>query len=94
MPAILGIPYGVTQGKLLSRPRPVLQYRGESSQVLAGLAFGPDGLYFAPMMPNEDGMSAVLKYDIDLPQSILFISRKRQIQLCSCRRAAALPATA
>ena len=63
IPAIMVLPYDIRQGKLRSPPRPLMRYRGGGTQVVAGLAFGPDGLYFAPMLPNEDGMTAVLRVE-------------------------------
>ena len=61
VPAIMVLPYDHLRDKLASVPRPLVRYRGGGTQVVAGLAFGQDGLYFAPMLPNENGMTAVLK---------------------------------
>jgi len=61
VPAILLVQYDFTQGKVQSVPRALLRYRGQQTQVVAGLGFGPDGLYFLPMIPNESGMTLVLK---------------------------------
>lgn len=44
-------------------PEVFLRYRGESindySGIVVGLAFGPDGLYFSPLLPNGHGSAAV-----------------------------------
>lgn len=61
VPAIMEVPYDFTKSRVKSVPSAVLRYRGEGVQVVAGLGFGPDGLYFLPLMPNEDGTSPILK---------------------------------
>ena len=61
IPAIFALGYDLAQSTLLSVPTAFLRYRGDQVQVIAGLGFGPDGLYFAPLFPNKDGLSAVLK---------------------------------
>lgn len=61
VPAIWTVPYDLEQEKLPSVPSPMLRYRGNQIQVVAGLALGPDGLYFAPLLPNQEGLSPVLK---------------------------------
>ena len=61
VPAILAVRYDFAQSRVISVPTPVLRYRGGEVQVVAGLAFGPDGLYFLPMMPDTGGTSSVLK---------------------------------
>ena len=61
VPAILVFPYDVAQDRVLSVPEALLRYRGGGGQVVAGLGFGPDGLYFLPMLPDKSGTSPVLK---------------------------------
>jgi len=53
--------YSFGQNRLLAPPDTFLRYRGTKFQTLVGLAFGPDGLYFVPILPFADGRSAVLK---------------------------------
>jgi len=60
-PAIWAIPYDFSQDKLSAVTRPVLRYRGQQNQIVSGLGFGPDGLYFATLFPNNSGSSQVLK---------------------------------
>jgi hypothetical protein len=61
MPGIMTFEYGFEANRLLSVPKNFLKYRGKQDQMLTGLAFGPDGLYFAPLYPNESGQSYVAK---------------------------------
>ena len=61
VPAIWAIPYDFSKDELSAVSRPLMRYRGQTNQVTAGLAFGPDGLYFAPLVPDESGSSQVLK---------------------------------
>ena len=61
VPAILALPYDMGQDKVMSVPMPLLRYRGEGVQVVAGLGFGPDGLYFLQLIPDSTGTSPVLK---------------------------------
>jgi glucose/arabinose dehydrogenase len=58
---VLAFPYGLAEGRMVGVPKFVVRYRGEELQRVTGLAFGPDGLYFAPIMPDASGSSAVLK---------------------------------
>lgn len=58
---ILMVNYGLEESRVLSVPKYLLRYQGNGYQSLVGLAFGPDGLYFAPLFPNEEGMTAILK---------------------------------
>ena len=56
---IMTFDYALDDGKM-RRPHAFFTYRrGKGTQVLTGLAFGPDGLYFAPILPEEDGTSAL-----------------------------------
>jgi hypothetical protein len=52
--------------KLLSPPKHLLKYRGNSSQLPVSIEFSSDGLYFVPMMPNSDGQSHVFKITYDI----------------------------
>ncbi len=60
--------YSFEQNKVLSPPSTFLAYRGSGSQALVGLAIGPDGLYFVPIMPISDGRSVVFKVSYE-PES-------------------------
>lgn len=58
---IMMLNYGFKENKMLGPPKYFLRYTGASSQTIAGLAIGPDGIYVLPIMPLSDGKSAVLK---------------------------------
>lgn len=60
-PAIWAIPYDFATDKLSAVARPLLRHRGNQNQVVSGLGFGPDGLYFALLVPDGSGTSPVLK---------------------------------
>ena len=60
-PQIVTLEYGFEQNRLLSPPETFVMYRGIELQVLTGVGFGPDGLYFVLMFPNRSGLSAVFK---------------------------------
>lgn len=60
-PAIWSIPYDFSKDELSGVAQPLIRYRGNQNQVVSGLGFGPDGLYFALLAPNDNGSSQVLK---------------------------------
>ena len=60
-PDILTIEFSLEGNRLLNTPKRFLQYRGTQDQMLVGLGFGPTGLYFVPLYPDEKGISAVYK---------------------------------
>ncbi len=62
---IVELDYGFDRSRLLSPPEMILRYKGKSFQTLVGLAVGPDGLYFTPILPLEDGRSVVFKISYD-----------------------------
>ncbi|MEW6143504.1 MAG: PQQ-dependent sugar dehydrogenase [Thermodesulfobacteriota bacterium] len=64
---IISIRYGFEVDLITGTPRYLLKYRGESLQMVVGLAAGPDGLYFLPLYPDASGRSYALKirYDRD-----------------------------
>ncbi len=64
-PGIIMLKYGLEEKEMLEVPRYFLKFRGDDSQILAGLAFGSDGLYFTPILPNREGLSAVFKVTYD-----------------------------
>lgn len=59
--SIVMLDYGFNENRMLSAPKHFLKYRGDGLQLVVGLAVGTDGLYFAPLFPDEGGRSAVLK---------------------------------
>lgn len=58
---IVILDYDADADRMRSTPRYFVGYAGKGKQVVAGLAMGPDGLYFVPVMPDPTGRSAVLK---------------------------------
>ena len=53
--------YDPATQRMRSGPALFLRFRGEGVQMPVGVAFGSDGLYFVPMLPGTNGVSAVLK---------------------------------
>lgn len=62
---ILALPYNFTDRAMQSPPRYFLRYRGAGEQSLAALAFGADGLYFAPLLPDRNGATMILRVAYD-----------------------------
>ena len=61
-PAIWEVPFDISRDLLTAPPQILLRYRGEEVQVMSALALGPDGLYFAPLLPRPGAESSkVLK---------------------------------
>lgn len=67
IPGIMAIDYNLDTNMVESVPGYFVKYRGDTHQMVTGLAFGPDGLYFAPLHANAAGQSPILKvrYDED-----------------------------
>ena len=59
--SIVAFKYDFDKRRVATVPKPFLRYHGSGRQVIVGLAFGPDALYFVPLMPNEQNISAVYK---------------------------------
>lgn len=61
--------YDLDSGRMRGIPELFVQHkRGERTHPLVGLAFGPDGLYFAPILPVRNGTAAVIRVKYD-PQN-------------------------
>ena len=60
-PNILAIEYSLESGKILTTPQQFLRYQAEGDQMLVGLGFGSDALYFVPLNPDESGISSIYK---------------------------------
>lgn len=77
IPGIMAIPYDLKLNKLPHPPHYLVKYRGPDGQMVTGVAFGPDGLYFSPLLANAEGRSPILKitynpaaqYPFDLVQT-------------------------
>lgn len=65
MPGIFMIKYSMEKNKIAEVPKTFVKYKGESWQMVTGLAFGPDGLYFSPIFPDPSGESRILKVTFD-----------------------------
>jgi hypothetical protein len=58
---IITLSYGFEDNKMLGPPQYILRYGGSRLQLVVGLGVGPDGIYFAPLFPDAEGRSYVLK---------------------------------
>jgi glucose/arabinose dehydrogenase len=58
---VMAIGYEPKTGTVLAPPRQIVRFVGPGRQVVVGVALGPDGLYFVPLMPDAGGRSAVFK---------------------------------
>jgi hypothetical protein len=65
IPGIMTFNYDFEENRLSQPPQYFLKYRGNIFQMVVGLAFGPDGLYFSPILPNQEGKTAILKITYD-----------------------------
>lgn len=59
--SIVVFKYDWDRHRVASVPKPFLRYHGNGRQLIVGLAFGPDGLYFVPLIPNRQNISAIYK---------------------------------
>lgn len=65
IPGIMAISFGLEENRVLSTPEYFVKYRGSEKQAVTAIAFGPDGLYFAPLLPNREGRTFILKITYD-----------------------------
>lgn len=63
--SIAMLDYGFAENKMLSVPRLFLRYIGEGNQIIVGVGIGPDGLYYAPILPDESGFTSIYKATYD-----------------------------
>ena len=82
-PYILVFEYDFNKNRLVSVPKPFVKYRGSGGQVLVGMAFGPDGLYFAPLYPSQEKRSAIFTvvYDPDNEHPFLLENEFNPLEL-------------
>ena len=59
--SVVMLEFDFDRDRVTDVPKTVVAYRGTRHQGIAALAFGPDGLYFAPLFPHADGGTYVLK---------------------------------
>jgi glucose/arabinose dehydrogenase/mono/diheme cytochrome c family protein len=62
---IMRIPYSVEQGRMVGVPEYMVRAARDGVRPVTGVAFGPDGLYFVPLLPTAEGAGAVLKVKHD-----------------------------
>ncbi len=64
--SVVRMGYNVEDGMLVRMPELFVAAKdGERTDPVLGLAFGPDGLYFSPMLPVKDNQGVVLKVQYD-----------------------------
>ncbi|MBA2459932.1 MAG: PQQ-dependent sugar dehydrogenase, partial [Gemmatimonadales bacterium] len=70
---VLRLRYSLEESRAVGVPEYIVRYQGAASQLVTGVALGPDGLYFVPAMPDAGGRSAVFKvaYNPSHPHPIL-----------------------
>lgn len=64
-PTITALFYDTKTHSVGETPQPILKYIGDQPQVIVALAIGPDGLYFAGLLPDGDQTSQVYKLSFD-----------------------------
>jgi mono/diheme cytochrome c family protein len=69
MPGIVRIDYNMEQRRVSSVPEYFLRFRGKQEQMVVAVAFGPDGLYFAPLYENQAGQTSIYKIVPDATNS-------------------------
>jgi hypothetical protein len=58
---VLRLPYDVAQHRVVAPPTSFVRYRRARGGEVAALALGPDGVYFAPILPGSTGVSSVYR---------------------------------
>ena len=62
---LMNITYSFEDHRLVVPPSVFLRYLGQNTQVLVALALGPDGLYFAPLIPSVGVSTSVYRIAFD-----------------------------
>jgi hypothetical protein len=65
---ILQVQYSLEKSQVTERARYLVRYQGDQTQYVVGVAVGPDGLYFTPILPDARGRSAVFRLAYNLQQ--------------------------
>jgi len=76
-PGVLALPYDMPGRRVSAPPEILVRYRGSGTQIVAGVAVGPDGVYFAPVMPDIRGGSAIYRLRHDPARAHPFGLRDR-----------------
>lgn len=58
---VMAIGYDIERGWVTKPPRSFVRFRRKAGGEVAGVALGPDGLYFAPIAPGITGRTAVYR---------------------------------
>jgi glucose/arabinose dehydrogenase len=58
---IVAVPYEPATARVVGTPSYVVEYWGHDFPGVGGVAFGPDGLYFTPLLPGQAGRTPILK---------------------------------
>ena len=61
VPGIISIRYDLEVNEVTEPPSYLLRYQGTSLQAIVALALGPDGLYFAPLFPDQNQTSSIYR---------------------------------
>jgi hypothetical protein len=75
---VLTFAYSLSQHKVLSIPEHFVKFRGQGEQVVVGVGMGSDGLYFAPIMPNQEGRTPIFKVAYNPSQAHPFLITSEQ----------------
>jgi glucose/arabinose dehydrogenase len=62
---VLALPYDLQAGRVTAPARNVVRFRRKQGGEVAAVALGPDGLYFAPIVPNVEGETPVYRVRSD-----------------------------
>ncbi len=76
--SIVSIPYDMDADMAASAPAPFLQYQGPGVQLPVSIAFGPDGLYVVPLLPDAAGQSRILRVAYDPEHEHPFLIGRNQ----------------
>jgi hypothetical protein len=63
--SIVTLDFDMEARRMRRPPEPFVRYRGDGAQVPVALAFGPDGLYFASVLPTASGVSPIYRVRYD-----------------------------
>lgn len=58
---VVMLPYDLAADRATAGQTYLVKWRDTGDQNVAGMAFGPDGLYFAPVIPDRNGVSTVFR---------------------------------
>jgi mono/diheme cytochrome c family protein len=59
--SIVSFGYDFDRHELTDVPHQIVRYRGSGNQSVVAMAFGPDALYFAPLLPDANGLTPIVR---------------------------------